>query len=141
MTEENKYRYKKILVIDDTEIDRYIARRNITKYQFAEEVILYESAAKALEYLASLQNTPEELPQLIFLDILMPEMNGFEFLEAYSNLPDIIRKNCIIMMLSTSLSTSLNADDHAKAKSNKYVAKFVNKPLDKEALAQLEKPV
>jgi CheY-like chemotaxis protein len=137
MTEENKYPYKKILVIDDTEIDRYIARRNITKYHFAEEVILYESAAKALEYLASLQNTPEELPQLIFLDILMPEMNGFEFLEAYSNLPDIIRKNCIIMMLST----SLNADDHAKAKSNKYVAKFVNKPLDKEALTQLEKPV
>jgi CheY-like chemotaxis protein len=135
MTEGNTPAYKKILVIDDTEIDRYIAQRNITKYHFAEEVVLHESAASALEYLSSLESTPEELPQLIFLDILMPEMNGFDFLEAYAKLPDAIKKNSIIIMLST----SLNADDHEKAKSNRYVAQFVNKPVDKDALAGIGK--
>ena len=70
MSEETKLSpYKKILVIDDNDIDRYIAGRNIKKYSLSEETVLKESAIVALEYLASLESTPDELPQLIFLDI------------------------------------------------------------------------
>ena len=123
-------RYKKIMIIDDNEIDRYIAARNIKKYGFAEEVVLKESANAAIEYLEALGATDEEHPQLIFLDIRMPEKDGFGFLEEYEKLDESIKKNCIIMMLST----SLNPDDHERAKNNKYVSKFLNKPLDKEKL-------
>src|SRR5438874_7736969 len=126
MSELNKINpYKKVMVIDDNEIDRYIAERYIKKIGFAEEVILKESARKGLEYLKSLEQTPDELPQLIFLDIRMPEIDGFGFLEAYQSLPETVRSNCIIMMLTT----SLNPEDQERARNNQYVSRFLNKPL------------
>ena len=125
--------YKRVMIVDDNEMDRYIGERNIIKHLFAEEVVLKESAKKALDYLASLNGKTEELPQLIFLDIRMPEMDGFGFLEEYEKLPETIKKNCIVMMLTS----SLDSEDQEKAKNNRYISRFLNKPLDKEKLGSL----
>jgi CheY-like chemotaxis protein len=133
MSEAAKTTYKKVMIVDDTEVDRYVATRNMKKFGFAEEVIAKESAKAALEYLQLFCDNPEDLPQLIFLDIRMPEMDGFDFLAHYEKLPEAVKKNCIIMMLST----SLNPDDHERATNNQYVNQFVNKPLDKEKIATL----
>lgn len=125
--------YKRVMIIDDTYVDRYVAERNIIKYGISESVISKESAKAALEYLKSCESDPELLPQLIFLDIRMPEMDGFGFLEEYEKLPETVKANCVVMMLST----SLNPEDHEKVKENKYVSRFLNKPLDKEKIDQL----
>jgi CheY-like chemotaxis protein len=125
--------YKKIMIIDDYEIDRYVVARNAKKYGLAEEVVGKESANAALEYLSLCAECPGELPQLIFLDINMPEMSGFGFLELYEKLPETVRSNCVIIMLST----SLNPADHDLANANKCVSRFLNKPLDKEKIELL----
>src|SRR5215212_7007965 len=106
MNQENgKFIYGKVMVIDDSHIDRYVASYNIKRHFFAEEIILKDSAKSALEYLKMSIDTPENLPQFIFLDIRMPEMDGFQFLEEYEKLPETVKKKCIIMMLSSSLDS------------------------------------
>ena len=90
-----------------------------------------KSGKEALEHLRPLFSTPEEIPQFIFLDINMPEMTGFEFLNEYQHLPENIRSKCIIMMLTT----SLNEADRLRAEANEFVRRFLNKPLDKDKLA------
>ncbi len=134
MTNGNEFPiYKRVMIVDDTYVDRYVAERNILKYGISESVISKESAKAALQYLRSCESDPDLLPQLIFLDIRMPEMDGFGFLEEYGKLPDSVKANCVVMMLST----SLNIEDHERAKENKYVSRFLNKPLDKEKIDQL----
>jgi CheY-like chemotaxis protein len=126
--------FKKILVIDDNPTDRYIAKRMAEKHHFAEEIVLQESALEALEYLRSLEDVSHLLPEFIFLDINMPGMNGYEFLEEYSKLSETIKTNCIIMMITT----SIHPDDLKRAENNPSVIRFLNKPLDKEKFELIE---
>jgi CheY-like chemotaxis protein len=128
---ENKH--KRVMVIDDNQIDLYIAEMVMKTTKFADEVICMGSAKEALDYLKPLHDHPDELPYLIFLDINMPEMTGFDFLNEYKNLPENIRKKCIIMMLTT----SLDENDRKLAEENVFVQRFLNKPLDKDKIAML----
>lgn len=132
--ETTKPAFKKIMVIDDNPTDRYIAKRMAEKYLFAEEIILQESALEALEYIKSLEDKVDLLPQFIFLDINMPGMNGYEFLEEYKNLSESITTKCIILMITT----SIHPDDFLRAESNPYIFRFLNKPLDKEKFRFIE---
>jgi CheY-like chemotaxis protein len=127
------YKYKSVMVIDDNQIDLYIAEMVMATARFAEKVVSMSSAKEALAYLAPLYEVPDELPQLIFLDINMPEMTGFDFLKEYQHLPENIRKKCIIMMLTT----SLDENDRKQAEENQFVKRFLNKPLDRDKIAQL----
>ena len=132
--EIEKPTFKKILVIDDNPTDRYIAKRMAEKYHFAEEIVLQESALEALNYIKSLESSPELLPQFIFLDINMPGMNGYEFLDEYNKLSETIKTNCIILMITT----SIHPDDFKRAENNPSVFRFLNKPLDREKFRLIE---
>lgn len=121
------------MVIDDNEVDRFIAEYNIAADNLAEETVLMDSARSALVYLSGLAQKPDELPDLIFLDIQMPEINGFGFLDAYNKLPEIIKLKAAIVMLSS----SLNPDDYDRAHTSEYVKRIVTKPLDKRRIDEV----
>jgi CheY-like chemotaxis protein len=122
------------MIIDDTQIDRYVASLMIRKHQFARELMEFDMATKAIVYLEENADKPEKLPQVIFLDINMPQMDGFQFLERLNLIKGGLNNACCIVMLSS----SLNPDDHARAASIPAVKKFVNKPLGKESLAEVQ---
>lgn len=120
----------KIMLIDDSEADNFIHQRIINKCQVAKEIVIMYRATDALDYLKS-----QTRPELIFLDINMPGMDGWEFLEEYEQLTAAQKADFIICMLTTSKS----AIDREKAEQYGIVEHFMSKPLTKEKLITIVK--
>ncbi|MES1222507.1 MAG: response regulator [Bacteroidota bacterium] len=123
-------RYECIMLVDDNSIDNFINKQLVESCGFASEVMVCQSAKEGLQHLMGGKN----LPQVIFLDINMPDMSGFEFLEAFQQLPEMIKHHCRIVMLSSSESFK----DLNRANKSPYVRKFLNKPLTADILAAIK---
>lgn len=119
-----------ILLIDDDEATNFVHRMVIKKAGCAEEVVAVPSGQAALEYLTSEKNGQMPKPDLIFLDINMPAMNGWEFLKEYEKLEEAQKGQVVVVMLTT----SLNPDDRRNAESIEAISSFENKPLTFEIL-------
>ena len=114
-------RLREILLVDDSEADNYIHRRVIQKSGVVETVSVARNGQEALDHLAQ----SEQPPELIFLDINMPVLDGWGFLEGLKELPEAKRHSVVITMLTT----SQNQRDRARAESLGVVAAFIVKPL------------
>ncbi|ESU27590.1 hypothetical protein FLJC2902T_19530 [Flavobacterium limnosediminis JC2902] len=124
---------KKILIIDDSVFDRLIAKMVLQKNIQVNDVIVLESAQEGLDYISDKISKPTELPEIILLDIKMPKIDGFEFLERFAKLPKSVKSLSKIFMLSS----SIDPEDIKKAKKSKYVTDFIEKPLTKEKIENL----
>jgi CheY-like chemotaxis protein len=124
-------KYATVLLVDDNPMDNLVHSQLITGSGFAKKTTAFESAKATLDFLKTASN--EELPQLIFLDIIMPVMDGFQFLEEFEKLGERITTRCKVVMLSSSDSFK----DLNRANKNKLVRKFLNKPLTIEMLAAI----
>jgi len=127
---------EKVLLIDDSDIDNMVNKKVIEKTGVAKTIVIKKSAQSALDYLKDLSlNASDDIPDVIFLDIRMPEIDGFGFLEKYENLPEAVKGKIAIIMLSS----SIDQDDYNRALANKYVRFFLNKPLKKENIEAVAK--
>jgi len=115
----------RVMLIDDNIIDLKINSKIIGISKLFDDIILCQSGEEAINYFKSRYDETDQLPQLILLDIQMPEMDGFEFLECYKELPEKLKTNTIIAMLSS----TLDFGDTKKAEANPYVIKLLKKPL------------
>ncbi|TAD96600.1 MAG: response regulator [Bacteroidetes bacterium] len=118
------------MLVDDNDTDNFISKRIIQLTKFATKVEIKNSGKSALEYLASNKDTPENLPNLIFLDINMPIVNGFVFLYEFGRFEESITKKCKIVVLSS----SDNKRDIDQVMINNFVTKFITKPMTADSL-------
>jgi CheY-like chemotaxis protein len=121
-----------IMLVDDNPDDNFFHEREIKRNNPNNSVIKMNSGAKALDYLKSIENEGSR-PDLILLDINMPGMNGWEFLEEYSRLEKEVKLRSIIIILTT----SENPDDVARAKGWVSVSDYRSKPLTGEIMADI----
>ena len=130
------YLYKKAMIIDDSKLDRFISTSAIERNQFAEEISNFNSGVEALTYLQSLNST-DAFPEIIFLDINMPVMNGFDFLDNYMKFPADVKKRCSIVMISSTESS----EDFDRIKTYPCVHMFFSKPFSEKILNSIRKNV
>ena len=128
-------RLKCILLIDDDEATNYLHRLILKKLDCADRVEIFQNAKEALKYLDGQgkykNNNPT--PELIFLDINMPSMNGWEFIEQFRR----IRNGIPIVVVM--LTTSLNPDDEFLSEKIPEITIFQNKPLTRAMVEGLLK--
>ncbi|MCW3121602.1 MAG: cheB 1 [Flavipsychrobacter sp.] len=128
-----KTKYSKVLIIDDTFLDRLFMEKVIKAYDFADQTVSYDSAAGALDYLNSVASQPGEFPEVILLDIQMPDMDGFDFMDKYIELPKEVRSGCYVVMLSSSVAV----EDLLRVETYEEIRRFFNKPLNAGHLIDL----
>lgn len=132
-TKDRKYKYERVLLIDDNEIDNFINERIITTSRFSRTVEVAASGQEGLDLLNKKLEQEQPLPEMIFLDLNMPLMDGFQFLEEFEKLTkehEGLKEQVPVMVLSSSISPA----DLERASVNPFVHKYLNKPLNQRYL-------
>ena len=124
-------KYSIVMLVDDNPMENMVNGQLITSSGFAKKINTFQSGKDMLDFLRTASEA--ELPEVIFLDIIMPGMDGFQFMDEFEKLDENIRKRCKVVMLSSSDSFK----DLNRANKNKLVRKFLNKPLTIEMLAAM----
>lgn len=122
-------KFGKIYLIDDDEIAVYLTNILLYKTSFADEVVTYNRSIEGLNKL--LNSSPDDLPELIFLDINMPELDGWEFL-------DQLKKHNLKIPVYI-ITSSIDPSDKARAYAHKLVSGLVTKPLTKNCLDKVKR--
>lgn len=132
-----KYKYKYAMLVDDSELDNFINQKIIETNYFANKVYVNSGSVSALEFLCNLTisgfETLHVFPEIIFIDINMPMMNGFQFID---NLKKRIPKEQFPLKLVI-LTSSDDPKDRSKAEKIDKDIIFLNKPLTQEMLRGL----
>lgn len=126
-------KFSEVLLVEDDPITILVCDRMIKMTSFADKVTTCENGKIGIDFLASLE-AEQKMPPVIFLDINMPVMNGWDFLDEFEILKLKFKQLPRIYLLSS----TVDPEDYKKAKKFSQVADFISKPLSKDALNEIQ---
>ncbi|TVZ15864.1 response regulator [Maribacter sp. MAR_2009_72] len=122
-------------IIDDDPIFIYGTKRIMKEVDFAEDILVYNNGQEAVEGLMEISQAEGLMPEVIFLDLNMPIMNGWEFLDEYKNLPNNNTEKTIIYIISS----SVDPRDLERVKNYEQVNNYILKPITPDDLSTILK--
>ena len=124
-----------LYLIDDDEVFLFLTEKIVAYSNKVKNIQTFKNGYEAIEHLKSVKDQPENLPDVIFLDISMPVMDGWNFLEEYKNFNDSFGKKIYVYIITS----SIDPKDYEKARSVNEVTDFIIKPVTKEKFQELVK--
>lgn len=122
-----------ICIIDDDDISRYSISRSLEALKLSRKILIFSDGEEAINFMMDNIGKSSNLPDVIFLDINMPIMDGFQFMEEYAKLKPRVGKKIIIYMTSSSINTV----DIERAKAISEISDYLIKPLEPKKLGVL----
>ena len=120
----------KVFIIDDDPIHQRIAQIMISKHQLFDEYVSFTEAGKWLKFLEENCEVTEALPDVILLDLNMPVMNGWDFLDKFEKVRHTLVKDIRIFIVSS----SVDEKDISRSQSYASVKGFISKPLTPDVI-------
>ncbi|SIS40072.1 Response regulator receiver domain-containing protein [Zobellia uliginosa] len=131
----NITKIRSVCIIDDDPIFIYGTKRIMKEVDFSDEIIVYNNGQDAIEGLRQITNDGKELPSVIFLDLNMPIMNGWEFLDHFTEMPNNNQEDILIYIISS----SVDPRDIARIQEYDIVNNYILKPITIEDLHKILK--
>jgi CheY-like chemotaxis protein len=122
-----------VMLVDDSGIDNFV-NKTMIKQNLTDHIVIKDTVKDALNYLRMESDKIQNIPDLIFLDINLPALSGFDFLKEYENLSESIKNKSKIIVLSS----SDKPEDIEQMMSNKYVKDYLIKPMSPEAIENIK---
>lgn len=126
-------RYRNLTLVDDDELFVYLTKRSIKQIDEVAQVKIFKNGLEAIKFIQSNKDQIDQLPELILLDLSMPIMDGWQFLDAFSNLNLNLPYKIIIYIVSSSISPH----DIERAKKINEVSDYIVKPIGKDKLMEI----
>ena len=126
---------KNLTIVDDDNIFVFLTTKIIEQTNLVDLIKVFGNGLDAINFLKENKNNVDALPDIILLDLSMPIMNGWQFLEEYNKLNPTIGKKITIYICSSSISP----DDITRAKTISEVSDYIIKPITKDKLIDLIK--
>lgn len=114
---------KKVAIVDDDDIFQFTTKIKFEKLGLVEDVMIFNDGKEAIQFIQS--GDKEDMPEILLLDINMPIVDGWDFLELFEKVPKEKQQMMEILMLSS----SINPDDVKRAEANAYVVDYITKPI------------
>ena len=121
---------EKVCIIDDDPIFIYGTKRLMAEIDFYDEVVIFQDGQDAIDGLNAITENGETFPSVILLDLNMPIMNGWEFLESFTKIPNDNSEKVVVYIVSS----SVDPRDLERIKNYKVVNNYILKPISKEDL-------
>jgi two-component SAPR family response regulator len=123
-----------VIIIDDDSISILVTETMMRKNGFAKEIITFEEPQKALDFMKTEYSWDQGSPDYIFLDVEMPEIDAWKFMDSYKEINSRIQERKHIILLSA----TFNPDDEARARNHSMVLELITKPVNGHILDRLK---